>query len=176
MVSALLGVLLPFSSLVIAVSGVQRGGQPLSAEVRRQSKDPRGSLKGKADLDYAKCVSLCARPAICHASFGALLAMGCPLLVERLLGPQAIPQFLIGVLAAGLLLALWLSSMGSLWDSGKRYIEAGRHGGAGSEAHAAALTGDAVGAVLREAAVPTLSGMIKLCFTAAITVLVLLAQ
>ncbi len=175
-VGALLGALLPLFFLAIAVSGVQRGGQLLSAEVRRQSKEPRGSLKGKADLDYAKCVSLCARPAICQTAFGALLAVGCPLLVGRLLGPQAVTQLLVGVLATGLLLALWLGSMGGLWDSGKRHIEAGRHGGAGSEAHAAALTGDAVGAVLRDATVPILNGMMKLCFTAAITALTLFTQ
>lgn len=173
-VCTLLGALLPFLFLTIAVSGVQRGGQLLSAEARLQSKESRGSFKGKADLDYAKCVGLCARPAVCQAALSILLAVGFPLLAGRMFDPQAVARLLAGVLATGLPLVLWLSSAGSLWDSGKRYIEAGRHGGAGSEAHTAALMGDAVGAVLRDAVVPTLNGMMKLCFTTAIAALALL--
>jgi len=175
-IGALPGAFLPLLFVALALSGVQRGGQLLYTEVRRQFKEIRGILKGKADPDYAKCVDICARHALYQAMLCAFFAVGCPLALGLLLGPQSLVGLLLGLMAVGAPLSLCLCSSGAAWDNVKRYIESGRHGGSGSEAHTAALTGDATGAVLRDAAAPTLNVLMKLCFTTAITALALLAQ
>jgi K(+)-stimulated pyrophosphate-energized sodium pump len=129
-------------------------------EIRRQFREQPGILAGTHMPDYARCVSLAARGALGSLVIPAFLAVGMPLLIGFVLGPDALGGFLGGSIFTGVIFALLMSNAGGLWDNAKKYIETGKFGGPGSEAHKAAVVGDTVGDPFKDTAGPSLNTLI----------------
>jgi K(+)-stimulated pyrophosphate-energized sodium pump len=129
-------------------------------EIRDQFRENPGILAGTVKPDYAKCVSLAAQGALSSLVGPAFLAIGLPLLVGFILGPDALGGFLGGAIFTGVIFALLMSNAGGLWDNAKKFIETGQHGGPGSEAHKAAVVGDTVGDPFKDTAGPSLNTLI----------------
>jgi len=139
-------------------------------EVRRQfSADP-GILEGSSQPDYARCVAISTRGAQREMVGPALIAAAAPVLVSLVLGVAGVIGLLVGGLATGFVLAIFLSNSGGAWDNAKKYIEEGQHGGKGSAAHRAAVIGDTVGDPCKDTSGPSLNILIKLMSIIAISV------
>jgi len=110
--------------------------------------------------DYNKCVALAAEGALSSLILPAFLAVGLPLLVGFVLGPDALGGFLGGAIFTGVIFALLMANAGGLWDNAKKYIETGQYGGVGSEAHKAGVVGDTVGDPFKDTAGPSLNTLI----------------
>jgi K(+)-stimulated pyrophosphate-energized sodium pump len=129
-------------------------------EVRRQFREIPGILAGTAKPDYATCVGLAAQGALMSLVVPAFIAVGLPLLVGFVLGPDALGGFLGGAIFTGVIFALLMSNAGGLWDNAKKFIETGQFGGPGSDAHKAAVVGDTVGDPFKDTAGPSLNTLI----------------
>jgi len=146
------------SALLILAVG--RNAERMIEEVRRQFKEIPGLMEGKAKPDYAKCVDIATKGALRELMLPCLLAIVVPVLTMILLGKEALAGFLAGSIVTGIIFALFMANAGGLWDNAKKYIESGAHGGKGSEAHKAAVTGDTVGDPFKDTAGPSLNTMI----------------
>ncbi len=164
----LLGGALPFIFSAYAMMAVGKAAQKIILEVRRQFKEIKGIMEGKAKPDYAACVDISADAAIKELLVPGLLAVGTPLVIGFALGPAAVGGFLAGALVSGQLMAVFMSNAGGAWDNGKKYIEQGNLGGKGSEAHKAAVVGDTVGDPFKDTAGPALNPLIKILNTISI--------
>jgi K(+)-stimulated pyrophosphate-energized sodium pump len=132
-------------------------------EVRRQFREIPGLLEGKARADYARCVDISTTAAIRQMIMPGLLAVLTPVFFGLILrNPIMLGGVLAGVTSSGVLMALFMSNAGGAWDNAKKYIEGGAHGGKGSDAHHAAVTGDTVGDPFKDTAGPSLNILIKL--------------
>ena len=168
LVGLFVGAMLTFLFAALTMSGVQRAAQSIVVEVRRQFKEIAGIMEGKADPDYASCVDLCTKGALHEMVVPSLLAIVVPVVTGLILGAEAVVGLLGGVTVTGFVVAVFMSNAGGAWDNAKKYIEAGHHGGKGSECHKAAVVGDTVGDPFKDTAGPSLNILIKLCSTVSI--------
>lgn len=160
-----IGGLLPFVFSSLLMLAVGRAAFQIVEEVRRQFKEIKGLMEGKARADYAKCVDISTATALKELALPGALAVVVPLFVGFVFGASALAGLLAGVIAGGLMLALTMTTAGATWDNAKKYIEGGKFGGKGSDAHKAAVVGDTVGDPLKDTAGPALNALIKVVNT-----------
>ena len=168
LVGLFIGAMLTFVFSAYTMSAVQTAAQSIVLEVRRQFREIAGIMEYKADPDYASCVALCTKGALREMVKPALLAIIVPILTGLILGPVGVAGLLGGVSVTGFAMAVFMSNAGGAWDNAKKYIEAGHHGGKGSECHKAAVVGDTVGDPFKDTSGPSLNILIKLCSTVSI--------
>ncbi len=159
------GALLPFLFSSFLMKAVGRAAFDIVEEVRRQFREIKGLMSGKARADYAKCVDISTSAALRELLVPGLLAVLTPLVVGFLFGASALAGLLAGAIATGFLLALMMCTGGAAWDNAKKYVEEGAFGGKGSEAHKAAVVGDTVGDPFKDTAGPSLNALIKVLNT-----------
>ena len=166
LVGLLIGALMPFVFSALTMEAVGRAAQDMVEEVRRQFREIPGLREGKEGVraEYAKCVDISTKGALREMIIPGLLAVIVPIAVgvTPFLGREAVGGLLIGAIAAGSLLAITMANSGGSWDNAKKYIEAGAHGGKGSNEHAAAVVGDTVGDPFKDTSGPSLNILIKL--------------
>jgi len=161
-VGLFVGAMLPFLFSSLTMKAVARAAQSIVNEVRRQFKEIKGLMEGKAEPDYASCVLICTGAAQKEMILPSILAMASPLVVGILLGPAAVIGLLAGALASGFVMAIFMANSGGAWDNAKKYVERGAFGGKGSNAHKALVTGDTVGDPFKDTSGPSLNILIKL--------------
>ena len=168
LVGLFVGAMLTMMFSALTMSAVQRAAQSIVVEVRRQFREIVGIMDGKADPDYAACVSLCTKGALHEMVVPALLAIIVPIITGLIIGPSGVVGLLGGVCVTGFAMAVFMSNAGGAWDNAKKYIESGHHGGKGSDCHKAAVVGDTVGDPFKDTSGPSLNILIKLVSTVSI--------
>ena len=168
LVGLFLGAMLTFVFAALTMSAVQRAAQSIVVEVRRQFREIAGIMEGTTDPDYASCVGLCTKGALREMVKPSLLAIIVPILTGLILSAEGVVGLLGGVSVTGFAVAVFMSNAGGAWDNAKKYIEAGHHGGKGSEQHKAAVIGDTVGDPFKDTSGPSLNILIKLVSTVSI--------
>jgi len=157
-----LGAMTAFFFSALTMRAVGSAASQMVEEVRRQFKQIKGLLEGKAKPNYNKCIEISTDAAIKKMAFPAAVAILFPLAMGLGLGPEALGGFLAGAIASGFLLAVFMANAGASWDNAKKFIEAGNFGGKGSPAHKAAIVGDTVGDPFKDTSGPALNILIKL--------------
>jgi len=163
-----IGGVIPFIFCAMTMQAVGRAAFSIVEEVRRQFREIKGLMEGKAMPDSARCVDITTKGAIREMIVPGVMAVVAPLLLGIILGPEALGGFLIGSLISGVPLAVMLANSGGAWDNAKKYIEAGNLGGKGSDAHKAAVSGDTVGDPFKDTAGPSLNILLKLMAVASL--------
>ncbi len=143
-------------------TAVGRAAQGMVAEVRRQFREIPGLREGTAKPDSARCVDISTRAALREMILPGISAVAVPVLMGRFVGIEALGGLLAGATVTGVVLALFMANAGGAWDNAKKYIEAGAHGGKGSDSHKAAVVGDTVGDPFKDTSGPSLNILIKL--------------
>lgn len=176
LIGLFIGACLPFVFAALTMDAVGRAAQSVVIEVRRQFKSIKGLMDGKADPDYAKCVDMCSRSSLKEMILPTVIAIVVPVVVGLVLGFYGVVGMLAGATASGFLLAIFMSNSGGAWDNAKKYIEAGNHGGKGSEQHKAAVVGDTVGDPFKDTSGPSINILIKLLSMVSIVFAALVVQ
>ena len=157
-----IGTMMTFLFTALAIKGVSSGAFDIVKEVRRQFKEIKGLMEGKAKPDYVSCVDIATKRALKSMLLPGILVIIIPFIVGFTLGTEAVAGLLVGALLSGLMVAIMMANSGGAWDNAKKYIEAGNFGGKGSEAHKAAVIGDTIGDPFKDTAGPSLNILIKL--------------
>lgn len=171
-----IGACLPFVFAALTMSSVGRAAQSIVIEVRRQFKEIKGLMEGKAEADYETCVDICTRASLREMILPTLLAIVTPVVTGLILGYNGVIGLLAGSTATGFLMAVFMANAGGAWDNAKKYIEGGAHGGKGSEAHKAAVVGDTVGDPFKDTSGPSINILIKLLSMVSIVFAALVVQ
>ncbi len=163
-----IGSMMAFLFCGLTMNAVGRAASHMVEEVRRQFREIKGILEGKAEPDYARCVQISTRGAQREMVFPSLLAIIAPIVTGLIFGVSGVVGLLIGGLSSGFVLAIFMANSGGAWDNAKKYVEEGNFGGKGSEVHKATVVGDTVGDPFKDTSGPSLNILIKLMSMVAI--------
>ncbi len=161
-IGLLIGAMMPFVIAFMTLKAVGRSADSMVQEIRRQFKQIKGLMEGKAKPDSDKCVDIVTRNALKEMILPGLAAVITPLLIGFVIGAESLGGFLAGATATGVLLGIFMANAGAAWDNAKKWIEEGNLGGKGTDTHAAAVIGDTVGDPLKDTAGPSMNILIKL--------------
>ena len=162
LIGLFIGGCLPFVFAALTMDSVGKAAQSVVKEVRRQFKEIKGLMEGKAEPDYASCVDLCTRASLREMVMPTVIAIAVPVLVGMVLGYKGVVGMLAGATVSGFLMAIFMSNSGGAWDNAKKHIESGVHGGKGSNQHKGAVVGDTVGDPFKDTSGPAINILIKL--------------
>lgn len=162
LVGVFIGAMAAFLFCGLTMGAVGRAAQSMVNEVRRQFKEIKGIMTGEATPDYGRCVEISTRGAQHEMVFPSLLAIAIPVIVGMVLGVAGVMGLLVGGLATGFTLAVFMANSGGAWDNAKKLVESGEYGGKGSECHKATVVGDTVGDPFKDTSGPSLNILIKL--------------
>ncbi len=163
-----IGSMMAFLFCGLTMNAVGRAAQKMVNEVRRQFREIKGIMEGKAEPDYARCVEISTRGAQREMLFPSLLAIIIPIFTGLLFGVSGVMGLLAGGLGSGFVLAIFMANSGGAWDNAKKYVEEGHLGGKGSDCHKATVIGDTVGDPFKDTSGPSLNILIKLMSMVAI--------
>ena len=163
-----IGAMMAFLFCGLTMNAVGRAAASMVDEVRRQFREIKGILQGKAEPDYARCVQISTKGAQREMIFPSVLAIVAPILTGLVFGVPGVLGLLVGGLSAGFVLAIFMANSGGAWDNAKKYVEEGNFGGKGSEVHKATVVGDNVGDPFKDTSGPSLNILIKLMSMVAI--------